>query len=324
VRLDLLYLVPGQKLPSAIPDHDIAYIGGGEDGDVVSLERRDRLFRAWPRPVLNDPLSVSRLSRDALARTLARVANCCSPACARISRDALTALLQRGAPLGSIAPELDYPVLIRPLQSHAGAALTKADEADDLREYLDWNTAETFYVTRFVDYRGVDGLFRKYRIAFIDGAPFLCHMAVSADWMIHYLNAGMIESATKRREEARAMAGFETGFAARHRAALARVNALIDLDYFTIDCAETPDGRLLVFEADAGAIVHMMDPPDVFPYKPAQMFRVFAAFDAMLRRRATGVAVGDRQPPMQGFGATPVGPESPNAATLAAPAAVMS
>ena len=53
----------------------------------------------------------------------------------------------------------------------------------------------------------------------------------------------------------------------------------------TAICAETRDGRLLVFEADAAAIVHLMDPPDLFPYKQPQMRRVFAAFEDLLRRR---------------------------------------
>jgi hypothetical protein len=53
-----------------------------------------------------------------------------------------------------------------------------------------------------------------------------------------------------------------------------------------VDCAETRDGRLLVFEADNTAIVHDMDPPDVFPYKPPQMRKIFAAFTAMLSRHA--------------------------------------
>ena len=60
----------------------------------------------------------------------------------------------------------------------------------------------------------------------------------------------------------------------------------IGLDYFTVDCAETEDGDLLMFEADNTAIVHDMDPPDIFPYKAPQMRKVFDAFAAMLCRRA--------------------------------------
>ena len=48
----------------------------------------------------------------------------------------------------------------------------------------------------------------------------------------------------------------------------------------------TRDGGLLVFEADHCAIVHDMDPVNVYPYKPAQMQAIFAAFAAMLKERA--------------------------------------
>ncbi len=110
-------------------------------------------------------------------------------------------------------------------------------------------------------------------------------MGISSHWMVHYLNAGMTESAEKRAEEASAMADFDQGFARRHAAAFEALHQRLDLDYYSIDCAETADGRLLVFEADAAAIIHMMDPPDLFPYKQTQMRRVFAAFEDMLRRR---------------------------------------
>ena len=181
---------------------------------------------------------------------------------------------------------MPYPVIIRPVGSHAGANLVKAAGPADLATYLEQVQTSEYYVTQFDDYRSVDGMFRKYRIAFFDRQPFLCHMGVSADWMIHYLNAGMISSEDRRLDEAQAMAAFDTGFAQRHRAAFETLNDRIGLDYYTIDCAESSDGRLLIFEADAEAIVHDMDPPDLFPYKAPQMKRVFTAFNVMLHKRA--------------------------------------
>jgi hypothetical protein len=59
------------------------------------------------------------------------------------------------------------------------------------------------------------------------------------------------------------------------------------LEYLVIDCAETPDGALFVFEVDAGAVVHSMDPVDMFPYKVPAMKKVFGAFHALLERTAT-------------------------------------
>ncbi len=82
------------------------------------------------------------------------------------------------------------------------------------------------------------------------------------------------------------MAHFERGFGARHAAALGELARRVGLDYFQIDCGETPDGRLLIFEIGNAMIVHAMDPETLFPYKATQMKRLFGAFQAMLRRAA--------------------------------------
>ena len=74
----------------------------------------------------------------------------------------------------------------------------------------------------------------------------------------------------------------------RHADALAGMAERVGLDYFLIDCAETSGGDLLIFEADHCAIVHDMDPVNVYPYKPGAMTKLFEAFGAMLRRRAAG------------------------------------
>lgn len=281
VRLDLLFVVAGQPLPARMPDHDVAFFAVSES-DPVTLRRLRALHAAWPRPVLNDPAAIARLARDTVAEGLASVGGLCSPLTARTSREALSAHLDGKASI----PLLGAPALIRPMGSHGGQGLGRIDGDADLGAYLEGTAASAFFVIEFVDYRDAGGLYRKLRVAMIDGAPFLCHMATSRHWMVHYLNAGMEGDATRRAEEASAMANFDAGFATRHAAAFAGLNAWMGLDYFQLDCAETPDGRLLVFEVDVAAIIHLMDPSDLFPYKAPQMRRVFAAFDAMLRQRA--------------------------------------
>ena len=57
-----------------------------------------------------------------------------------------------------------------------------------------------------------------------------------------------------------------------------------------IDCAEAPDGRLLLFEIEMAAIIHALDPVALFAYKQPQMQRVFKAFGHMLEQ-AAGVLV---------------------------------
>ena len=168
-----------------------------------------------------------------------------------------------------------YPCLIRPRSSHAGAGLSRIQTPAELADYLRFSFERHFFITAFEDYSGKDGLYRKSRIAFIDRQPFLCHMAISGKWMVHYLNAGMTELAEKRAEEAHAMENFDNDFACRHAAAFNALHDRLGFDYYSIDCAETKDGRLLVFEADSAAIIHLMDPADMFPYKQIQMQKVY-------------------------------------------------
>ena len=126
-------------------------------------------------------------------------------------------------------------------------------------------------------------MFRKFRVALVDGKPYASHMGVSSNWMIHYVNAGMYEDAQKREEEKAFMEHFDD-FALRHRAALDAIYQRTRLDYVCIDCAETQDGQLLIFEVDHTMVVHAMDPEHLFPYKQFHMQKVKNAFRDYLFR----------------------------------------
>ncbi|MBI3444351.1 MAG: hypothetical protein HY055_03055 [Magnetospirillum sp.] len=292
IQLDLLYVIPGVDLPERVPAHDMAMVVVGEsDENREILERIAALVDLWPcPPVLNDPRKVLRLSRDGVSTLLAGAPGIRIPATTRVDPETLARLGRGEITLTELLPDGTYPIIVRPLDSHAGKGLSKLDDSSALDIYMAATPAEAYYLSSFVDYRGAGGLFRKYRIVMIAGHPYVCHMAVSSHWMIHYLNADMRESAEKRAEEAQAFATFDEDFAARHAGAFAAMHERIGLEYFAMDCAETPDGRLLVFEADTAMIVHAMDPPDIFPYKAPQMHRIFRAFQDMLR----GIAAAKR------------------------------
>jgi hypothetical protein len=287
VRLDLLFVVPGKPLPERMPEHDVAFFAVSES-DPATLRRLAPLFASWPRPALNDPARIPRLTRDGVAAGLRDAPGVLTLRIVVATRSDLEALSAIDGPIGKLLPGCDYPVLLRPSGSHAGQDFEKLDSPIELALYLEQSTTEKFFLSEFIDYRAPDGLFHKYRIVFIEHRPLVCHMASSEHWMVHYLNAGMADDEGKRALEAAAFATFDAGFAHRHRAALAAIDAWVGLDYHQIDCAEAPDGRLLLFEADTAAIIHQMDPPDLFPYKPPQMQRVMRAFFSLLRRRAAG------------------------------------
>jgi hypothetical protein len=280
VALATLYLGADVPAPAQIPAHDVAIVvaPSSQDGEHA-LTMIEKLAESWPVPVLNQPAQIRQLERDRLYRNLDGIAGLHIPPTLRLTRS----MLKTDA-------SLDFPLIARPFGSHAGFGLAKLENVQALRDYLEQRSESSFFVSPFVDYSGKDGLFRKYRIAMIDGHPFPVHMAIAEEWKIWYLNADMALNVAHRTEEAKFMRFFDENFGRRHVRALAEMAKRIGLDYFLIDCAETKDGRLLIFEADHCAIVHDMDPVNVYPYKPAAMKKLFDAFGSMLKRRAARAA----------------------------------
>ena len=287
MELHTLYVVPGKPLPQQLPRHDIAIVVAPDSQSVSdSLREIDQLIGTWPKPVINLPRNISQLDRDRLHLVLKSVPGVCIPTTARLSRKRLRDIAHDGGLLRDCIQDGGFPLLVRPIDGHAGHGLAKLEAASDIDAYLLERSESDFFISPYVDYRGADGLFRKYRIVFVDGRPYACHMAICDQWKVWYYNADMTECAAHRSEEAHFMANFDDEFAERHGEALAETARRINLEYFGIDCAETKDGRLLIFEADNAMIVHNMDPVDVFPYKSPHMRKIFDSFATMLYRHA--------------------------------------
>ena len=282
VSLECVYVTPGAPLPE-MPEHDVCLLAIGESApNLALLAAVEPALAAWPRPVVNRAPGICALSRDGVYAMFRDSDLVIAPPVARLARSVLHGLSRGEAWSGDAAPLGGLPVIVRPIDSHAGTGLAKIESPLDLEAYLAEHQDEVFYLSPFIDYSSPDGQFRKYRIAFIGGLPYLSHLAISSHWMVHYLSAGMQDDAAKRAEEADCMARFDDDFARRHHAAFDDLVRRIDLDYFAIDCAETKDGRLLLFEADVAMIVHAMDPPDLYPYKAPQMRKLFSALTDFL------------------------------------------
>lgn len=288
IRLDLLYIGAGIPCLSELPEHDVMFIAIGEsDDNHLLLTELETITQAWPRPVLNTPGRIAYLGRDNAYALLQSAEGIVMPASVRIDRQTLEKIGSTDLAVSSLIEDGDFPIIVRPVGSHAGQGLKKINSANAIADYLQVAPSEEFYIARFVDYRSTDGLFRKYRIMFIEGRPFICHMGISTHWMIHYLNAGMAESAEKRAEEERFMNTFDEDFVPRHKEAFKAIADRVGLDYVGIDCGETSDGKLLIFEVDSDMIVHALDPIDLFPYKQAPMHKLFSAFCGMLTKAAS-------------------------------------
>jgi hypothetical protein len=281
ITLHKLYLTG--RPPGELPPYDIVFNAIADAPDAApALLAAQRFIAHQDRPALNAAYDVPLTSRDAVA-----------DAFAASSTVVVAPLVQtRRSDLPDACPA--YPFLIRPIESHAGNDLAKIADAAELAMYLAATPhVDAFYLSAFVDYRNADGFFRKYRIAFVDGAAYPVHLAISPRWMIHYYNAAMAENAWMRDEEHAFMRDLHGVFDGVRAEALREIAATIPLDYFGIDCSIAPDGRVLLFEASAAMLVHMNDPIDLYPYKAQYVPRIVAALERLFLER---IARGKQRP----------------------------
>jgi hypothetical protein len=120
----------------------------------------------------------------------------------------------------------------------------------------------------------------------IDGALYPLHLAVSADWKVHYFTADMAASAAHRVEERRFLEDMPAVLGDRALEALRRVSQALGLDYAGIDFTLAADGRVLLFEANAAMVVNPPDPDPVWDYRRPAVDRVLDAARRMVRTRA--------------------------------------
>lgn len=287
IELIFYYVSADGLLTESIPEHDVLMLVMGEaPSHQIILEALAPLLADWPVPVINRPSNILLTERRAASTLLQGVKGLTMPQTYMLTRSHLQQIA--GGDLGFCAFEADcdFPIIIRPCGSHAGIGLSRLQDSHALASYLQHATDAAFYISQYIDYSSVNGLFRKYRIALIAGEAFACHMAISSDWMVHYLNAGMYDDAKKRAEEAEFFQNFHA-FAQKHHDALAAIQARSGLEYVCVDCAETQAGDLLVFEIDPAMVVHGMDPLPTFAYKQAPIQKARKAFRDFLIQLGT-------------------------------------
>jgi len=282
--IDLIchYSALDSLLPDPLPTHDAVFIAIGDAPQHRPLlTALAAALHSWPVRVLNRPENIPNTQRDTACQILQDISGVLIPTTYRTTREQLASITETASALSLIAHDLDFPLIVRPLDSHAGRDLERVGDCAALQRYLDQVTSTEFFIAPFIDYSGADGLFRKFRIALVGGKPFAVHMAVSAHWMIHYVNAGMYEDAEKRQEEAQFMTNFDA-FITRHEQALSMIAERMGLDYVCFDGAETQAGELLIFEIDHVMVVHAMDPVELFPYKQEPIRQIQTAFRQLL------------------------------------------
>lgn len=287
IDLIFYYVTPADPLALPIPEHDVAMLCMSEVDEnhdiLIALEKG---LSHWPTSIINAPSHIASTGRNTASTLLHGITGLVIPPTLRTTRSVLLDIATHSTSLAQHFADCDFPLIVRPVGSQAGRDLARIATPDELSTYLAQVNAPDFFISRFIDYSGADGQFRKYRIALIDGEPYACHMAISSHWMVHYVNAGMYDEALKRAEELAFFEHFDD-FSKKHESALKGIYQRTQMDYLCLDCAETSNGDLLIFEIDHTMVVHAMDPEHLFPYKQFHMRKVQNAFRDYLIRLST-------------------------------------
>ncbi len=235
---------PAGAVPARLPPIDCVFIAVAEDArHRRALRAADALAAVLGKPTINQGARIAALSRSGMANLLHDASDVVVPSHHEVAHGA--------------ALPIAFPAIIRPLGSHAGHGLRRVDDAAELAEYYAAKQGTpSFTVAPFVDYRSADGWWRKYRVIFVDGVAYPLHLAIHHDWAVWYYNAQMRTCAARQAEEWRFLGDMEGFLPGRTVRALGQLAARVGLDYFGLDCAVMPDGRLLVFEVETGMIVH--------------------------------------------------------------------
>ncbi len=265
-------VLPNVYDPDApLPEHQIVFNAIG-DAELCkqALDRAVTLMDRTFAPVINSPAAVMGTGRAANARRLTDVPGLVAPRIANFSRQTLE---QR---------QLEFPFLLRAPGFHNGQHFVLVENAGQLPGALAELPGDEITAIQYLDARGSDGFFRKYRVMMIDGSLYPLHLAISPRWKIHYVTADMAEHAGHRAEEAKFLEDMPGVLGSRAIAALAEIQKILGLEYGGIDFGLNAVGDVLLFEANATMTVLSPERDRRWDYRRDAVQRVEEAVRKML------------------------------------------
>ena len=266
-----------ERQMAELPAYDIAFNAiGDEDLAGPTAANAARFAELCPTRLLNPPAKISRTRRDLVGALFGRLEGVKVPTSVRIEASDVADGGVRAAAARAGVPE---PFLVRPIGSHGGKGLfLVGGGAPD--EPL--TPAGAYYLTAFEDFRSPDGLYRKYRAIFVGGRTLPYHLAVAPGWLIHYEHSGMQDHPDRLAEEMRYLDDPANALGGAAWDAVQRIGAAMGLDYAGVDFSLLPDGRVLLFEANATMLVHPEAEDGPLAHKNPAIERIYEAFRAML------------------------------------------
>jgi Tfp pilus assembly protein PilF len=261
---------------------------GDADRCPQSLHAACALLKGVTTPVINPPARVVETSREAVSALLASIAGARVPRVRTLQRS----LFETGQAAAALAEDgWRCPLLLRALGHHAGHHFVRVDRFDQIDGAALSLPGDQIAAIEWLETRGPDGMFRKYRVMFLGGEIHPLHLAIAKQWKVHYFSASMADDENYRAEELAFLSNLPTVVGAKGMAALRDIQQALRLDYAGLDFSLGESGEILVFEANATMRITQVSPNPVWDYRRPFMERAFAA----ARRAFTPRDANERQ-----------------------------
>lgn len=268
----------------ALPEHDLVFNAVGDvERCGASLPRVEEVLAKTTAPIINPPSVVRSTGRRENAERLAGVPGVITP---RVQEWTRASLASADAPRALAERGFRWPVLVRSPGFHTGDHFEKVDAPEGLTKALADLPGETLLVIEFLDTRGTDGFFRKYRAMIIDGKLHPLHVAVSQHWKVHYFSADMADRADHRLEDEAFLRDMPATLGPYAMQALEDVRTMLGLDYGGVDFALDAQGHVIVFEANTTMVIVQPTTDSRWAYRVGHVQRARQAVVNMLLRRA--------------------------------------
>jgi len=233
-----------------------------------ALARARGFVEARKERTINAPAAVLDSNRVGNATRMAAIPGLRTPRTLEMTRAEIPA-----------AP-LSFPILLRSPGFHTGEHFERVNRREELDAALASLPGERILTIEYIDTRGSDRLFRKYRALIVGDRLYPIHLARSRDWKVHYFSS----QASGDREERAFLTDMQAVLGARAYAALDEVRKTLALDYGGIDFTIAANGELVLFEANA--TMNLFAPgPDALPERTHAYEAVRSAVSALLDAR---------------------------------------
>lgn len=220
------------------------------DTHGVALGKAMKLFAQFDSQIgiINHPKYMAKTTRDQIYQHLHDIPNLIAPETLRVKvcspHDILTAFQNSS---------LQYPFIIRECGLHNGDKMFVIKQESDIFELyaLPFDGRE-FYLIQFYDYQ-VKGVYRKFRLFVIDGKAYIFHARHHHHWKIHHTSCYefLKQNPEYLDQEISLLKNFDTEIRPQIEPMITAMHQRLQLDHLGMDCAITPEGQLLIFEANA-------------------------------------------------------------------------